>query len=130
FRWSGAGDFLGAQFAVMGPMVFAAFLWIVARHLGASVTREDKLMLAFAIPPLLLITALSFVRGANGNWAAPSVVSMTVLVVAWWLRHGWKHWLRATITIGFFVQVVLIAADAFANRITIPALGAHGDGYE
>ena len=130
FRWSGAGDFVGAQFAVMGPMVFAAFLWILARHLGASVTREDKLMLAFAIPPLLLVTALSFVRGANGNWAAPSVVSMTVLAVAWWLRFGWKHWLRGTITVGLVVQVLLMAGDAFADRITIPALGAKGDLYE
>jgi len=130
FRWSGAGDFVGAQFAVMGPMVFAAFLWILARHLGASVTREDRLMLAFAIPPLLIITALSFVRGANGNWAAPAVVSMTVVVVAWWLRFGWKHWLRGTITLGLIMQVLLIAGDAFADRITIPALGAKGDLYE
>jgi 4-amino-4-deoxy-L-arabinose transferase-like glycosyltransferase len=130
FRWSGAADFLGAQFAVMGPMVFAAFLLILARHLGPAVTRPDRLLLAFAIPPLLLVTALSFVRGANGNWAAPSVVSMTVLVVAWWLRYRWKHWLRGTITLGLIMQALLIVGDAFADRITIPALGSKGDLYE
>ncbi|AMN44810.1 ArnT family glycosyltransferase [Rhodoplanes sp. Z2-YC6860] len=130
FRWTGAGDFIGSQFAVMGPMVFASFLWIVARHLGPRVTPQDKLMLAFAIPPLLLVTALSFVRGANGNWAAPSVISMTVLAVAWWFRFGWKHWLRGTITLGLFMQALLIVSDAFATRINIPALGARGDIYQ
>ena len=130
FRFSGAAEFIGAQFAVAGPMVFAVFLLILVRHLRSSATAPDRLMLAFAIPPLILVTALSFVRGANANWAAPSVVSMTVLAVAWWLRHGWKHWLRGTITVGLVMQAILLAGDAFADRVTVPALGAKADLYE
>ena len=129
-RLSGAAGFIGGQFAVAGPMVFAAFLLILVRHLGSSVTPQDRLMLAFAIPPLVLVTALSSVRGANANWAAPAVVSMTVLAVAWWLRHGWKHWLRGTIAVGLVMQAVLLAGDAFADRVTVQALGAKGDLYE
>src|SRR5438105_15661187 len=107
----------------MGPMVFAAFLFILVRLFGSSVLPQDKLMLAFAVPPILLVAALSLVRGANANWAAPAVVSMTVLVVAWWLRHGWKHWLRGTITLGLVMQAALLAGDRFANRLTGPPLG-------
>ena len=81
---SGAIEFIAGQFAIAGPMVFAVFLLILVRCLGSSVLPQDRLMLAFAIPPLAIVTALSLVRGANANWAAPVVVSMTVLAVAWW----------------------------------------------
>ncbi len=64
--------FLAAQFAVIGPLVFAAFLVILFRARQSPLSREDRLMLAFAVPVLALITALAFVRSANANWAAPA----------------------------------------------------------
>ena len=127
---SGAIGFIAGQFAVAGPMVFAVFLLILVRLLGSSVLPQDKLMLAFAIPPLAVVTALSLVRGANANWAAPAVVSMTILAVAWWVRHGWKHWLRGTITVGLVMQAALLAGDAFADRLTVPPLGSKADLYQ
>jgi len=129
-QFSGAAGFIGGQFAVAGPMVFAVFLLILVRHLGSSVTPQDGLMLAFAVPPLLLVTALSLVRGANANWAASAVVSMTILAVAWWLRHGWKYWLRGTIAVGLIMQAALLAGDAFADRLTVPALRSKADLYQ
>jgi hypothetical protein len=129
-QFSAALEFIGGQFAVMGPMVFAVFLLLLVRYRG-SVSPQDRLMLAFAVPPLLLVLALSLVRGAHANWAAASVVSMTVLAVAWWLRHGWKHWLRGTVTVGLVMQVALLAGDAFADRLTVPtALGSKADLYQ
>ena len=127
---SGALGFIAGQFAVASPMVFAVFLLILVRSLGSSVLPQDRLMLAFAIPPLAVVTALSLVRGANANWAAPAVVSMTILAVAWWVRHSWKHWLRGTIAIGLVVQAAWLAGDAFADRLTVPALGSKADLYQ
>lgn len=86
-------------------------------------------MLAFAIPPLALVTMLSFFRSANANWAAPACVSMTVLAVAWWIRSGTRRWLWMTLAIGVAVQILLLIGDANAYRITLAALGDRADVY-
>jgi hypothetical protein len=121
--------FIGSQFGVIGPLIFAAFLVLLVQAPRGELSRLDKLMLAFAIPPLALVVALSFFRGANANWAAPSALSMTVLVVAWWLRHGHRGWLMATLVIGLIVQAGFLVADAYADRISIPGLERSGDLY-
>jgi 4-amino-4-deoxy-L-arabinose transferase-like glycosyltransferase len=130
FRFLGPLEFLAAQFAVAGPVVFATFLLILLRIGRWQISREDKLMLVFAIPILALITTLSFVRSANANWAAPSIVSMTILAVAWWLRFEKWHALRATLSIGLITQAALLATDAFAYHLTIPGLGRSADVYK
>ena len=130
FRPLEAAEFIGSQFAVAGPLIFAAFLMVVVQALRGKVSRQDKLMLAFALPPLLLVLALSFFRGANANWAAPGALSMTILVVAWWLRMGHRVWIVAALSVGVLVQAVLLVADAYADRISIAALGRNRDIYE
>ena len=130
FRPLEALVFLGSQFAVAGPLVFAAFLLIALQAVRGKATRQDKLMLAFAVPPLALVFALSFFRGANANWAAPAAVSMTVLVVAWWLRTGYRGWMIASLAIGVIVQTALLVGDTYADRISIAALGRNSDIYQ
>jgi hypothetical protein len=121
--------FLGSQFGVVGPLIFAAFLVILMQTMRGKVSRQDRLMLAFAIPPLALVALLSVFRGANANWAAPAAVSMTVLVVAWWLRTGSRRWIVASLAIGAVVQVAMLVGDAYADRISFAALGRQGDVY-
>lgn len=130
FRPLEAVIFLSSQFAVAGPFVFAAFLVVLVQIKKVPLNRADRLMLAFAIPPLALVTALSFFRSANANWAAPSMISMTILAVAWWLRNGQRRWLWATLALGVVVQLVLIVGDANAYRITVPLLGSKADPYQ
>lgn len=128
-RALGALEFVGAQFGVVGPFVFAAFLYLLVRAARHRVSREDGLMLAFAIPPLALVIALSFFRSAHGNWAAPAAVSIIVLVAAWWQRHAWRHWFNATLVLGLVLQAVLIAGDAYADRLSLPLFGKQIDPY-
>jgi 4-amino-4-deoxy-L-arabinose transferase-like glycosyltransferase len=129
FRPLEAFTFFGSQFAVAGPLVFAAFLAILVQAVRDKLSRQDELMLAFAIPPLALVFVLSFFRGANANWAAPALLSMAIVVVAWWLRNGYRGWIIASLAIGVFVQAALLVGDAYADRISIPALGRNSDVY-
>jgi 4-amino-4-deoxy-L-arabinose transferase-like glycosyltransferase len=122
--------FLAAQFAVAGPFVFATFLIVLSRIGHSQIAREDRIMLAFGIPPLAIIAALSLMRNTNANWAAPGLISMTILAVAWWLRAGSWRWLWATLALGIALQAVLIAGDANAYRVTVPALGDKADVYQ
>ena len=130
FQPARALEFLASQFAVAGPLIFGGFLVILARMRRLRLSRADLLMIAFAIPALALVTAVSFGRGANPNWAAVSIPSMTILVVAFWVRHGFRRTLWATVGIGLVVQATLLVGDANAYRITVPALGRKADLYE
>jgi 4-amino-4-deoxy-L-arabinose transferase-like glycosyltransferase len=123
-------EFVASQFAVFGPIVFGALLVVFARFKSPSLTRADRLMVAFAVPPLVLVTALAFVRSAHGNWAAPAIVSGVIVVTAVWVRQEMWRWLKASLIIGVVVQAVLIVGDALADRLSIPALGRKADLYE
>lgn len=121
-------EFLLSQFAVFGPILFAVLLAGVARAASPALGRADRLMLAFAIPPLALITAVALVTHANANWAAPAFVSGGVIAVAFLVRSEAWNWLAASIACGVFVQVALLAGDAVATRVHVPFL-ADGDVY-
>ncbi|MDQ8729639.1 glycosyltransferase family 39 protein [Bradyrhizobium sp. LHD-71] len=131
FRLSplGALEFIGTQFGVVGPLLFGGFLVALVRFRSDMVTREDRLMLAFAIPPLAAITALGFLRNVNANWAAAAFVSATIVVVAIWIRQGRMRLLGVTLAIGLVAQVALLAGDVVAYQAAIPGLGEKGDLY-
>jgi len=129
FSVLGPIGFIGSQLAISGPIVFVTFILILTRTVSEKLNRADRIMLAFAIPPLVLVALVAFVRNAHANWAAPSAVSLTIFVVAWWLRSGHFRLLKATLAIGLLFQMALLVSDAFAYRITIPLLGRNGDIY-
>jgi 4-amino-4-deoxy-L-arabinose transferase-like glycosyltransferase len=122
-------EFLGSQFALIGPIVFATFLYILVR-IGSRLTDSaDRLMLAFSLPPLAVVTMLALARTIHANWAAPAALSLTILAVAWWRTNGWRYVLGATLSLGLFLQAIALVADANAYRISIPALGRQADLY-
>ena len=116
-------EFIGSQFAVFGPILFAVLLGALARIASPALNRADRLMLAFAIPPLALITITAFVTRAFANWAAPAFISGIVVVVALMVRHAAWKWLTASLAIGIAAQVLFLVADARATRVNVPLLG-------
>jgi Dolichyl-phosphate-mannose-protein mannosyltransferase len=129
FNFTAPFEFIAAQFGLPGPLVFAAFLAIVAQIGRTRLAREDRLMLAFALPVLTLIVALALLRPPNANWAAPAIVSLTILVVAWWVRSGYWRLIEITLVIGLCAQAALLAGDADAYRISVPLFGKPMDVY-
>jgi 4-amino-4-deoxy-L-arabinose transferase-like glycosyltransferase len=121
-------EFFFAQFVVFGPIVFTVLLAAILRFNSPEMSRADRLMLAFAIPPLALVTALGFVTRALANWAAPAFVSAVIVVVAIMIRRSQWRWLAVSLGLGVVAQVALLAGDALATRIHVP-LVANGDVY-
>ncbi len=115
-------EFLAAQFAVIGPIVFAVLIVCLARLRSKLLAPSDRLMLAFAIPPLALITATALFTKAYANWAATSAVSAIVLAAAVLTRR--ENWglLRVSIVLGAIAQFVFLAGDAFATKISLSFL--------
>jgi 4-amino-4-deoxy-L-arabinose transferase-like glycosyltransferase len=115
-------EFLGSQFAVFGPVTFSVLLIVMVRMTRPEIGRADRLMLCFAIPTLVLVTATAFVTRANANWAAAAFISANVLVAAVLVRHAAWRWIALSIAIGLVAQVALLVGDANARRASVPWL--------
>ncbi len=107
--------FFASQFAVFGPLFFAALLALPAstrssgRFLGEPRTR---LLAGFALPVLVMMLVLSLLSRAEANWAAPAYVSATVLVVRWLLANGWRRLVPLSIALHLVVVSCVFAAPA------------------
>jgi len=123
FRPEKALAFVGAQFGVFGPFLFAGLLVVVWRALRARLPEQDRLLLAFALPVLVFITAQAFVSRAHANWAAVSYVAASVLLVATLVRDGSWGWLKASLGLNALVLVAMMAATTLAGRMALPVVG-------
>lgn len=130
--WSGipfhpdkAAEFLLAQFGVFGPILFGALLviaWRAAKR-PADVASADKLLLAFSIPILVIVTTQGLISRAHANWAAPAYVAAIVLVTAVMIRDRAWTLLRASFAIHAAVAVLLALATWQAGRFALPGIG-------
>ena len=124
-------EFLGAQFGVAGPITFGALLVFFAYFGSRNLNGDDRAMLAFAVPPLLVITVNAAYSGAaNANWAAPALISAFIVTTAILARAGFWRTLTVGLAIGVVAQVALLVGDTIADEITIPPLGETADLYQ
>ena len=70
----GALEFIAAQFAVMGPLLFAILIATLAR-------RRDGLA-AFTLPVLVIVLVQALMDRALANWAASAYLAGTIIAVA------------------------------------------------
>src|SRR5262245_11581709 len=115
-------EFLAAQFAVFGPVVFAALLLAIVKIRSWEDVSANKIMLAFALPPLVIITLVALFSRAYANWAATGAVSATILAAAVLVQARAWRWLTFSIVLGLLVQAALLIGDAAAYRIALPFL--------
>lgn len=83
--WQGALNlagglrFLAEQFAVAGPLTFAALLAALARRWPSGL----RGLIPIAAAPLAVVTAQAVQSQANANWGAGAYVAGAVLMAAW-----------------------------------------------
>lgn len=97
-RWL---EFVGAQFAVFGPVTFALFLLAVSR-VGAR-QLNDAWSFAFALPMLLLISGFALLSHAHANWAVPAITAVCLLVATQLVRQGRHKLLSYAIVANVFL---------------------------
>lgn len=114
--------FLGSQFGVIGPVLFAAFLLALVRPSRFTLQASDRVLLVFAVPLLLLVTLAAFITDVEGNWAAPAAVSVVVFSAALLVRQNQRRWLLVSVTLGLVLQLLLVIGDAKADRVSLPFL--------
>jgi 4-amino-4-deoxy-L-arabinose transferase-like glycosyltransferase len=110
---AGLAEFFAAQFAVFGPVLFAALLW-----LGATWRRRDAVQrrwLLFSLPILALVCGQALLSRAYANWAAVAYLAGTLLVVAWLPRRA----LAVSFAINGVLCLALPVATVFADRLVL-----------
>ncbi len=116
-------EFFASQFGVFGPVMLAALIAITWRAYKQGLPPADRLLLAFSLPVLVLITLQAFVSRAHPNWAAVSYVAATVLVTATLVRDVSWSWLKASFAIHLTLVAALGIATAYAGRL-VPPVGS------
>jgi 4-amino-4-deoxy-L-arabinose transferase-like glycosyltransferase len=118
-------EFLGAQFGVFGPVVFGISLAATARFASPILAPADRMLLAFALTPLAVVTATAVFVHAYANWAAAAFVPLAVLATHIMIKQGLRSLLWLSVAIGVAMQAVLVVTDAYATKIYLPLTGTY-----
>jgi 4-amino-4-deoxy-L-arabinose transferase-like glycosyltransferase len=121
-------DFLGAQFVVFGPILFFYF-WVIAFKREFLTDERFKILFYFAIVMLGFIMVLSFLSRSFANWAAPSYVSATILVVAYLIKQNRVKLVIFSIVLHSLLGVGLYHYHDIAKILGIK-LSRHTDPYK
>ncbi len=129
FNPGNMAKFIGDQFGVFGPVMFAALLWglvtLRTRLKDFGTRRQTLFLLAFILPPLIVVTAQAFISRANANWAATAYPAATVLVTAWLVRRPAMGLLKGSILLHSAAGLLLMAL--LVSPALIEALGRGND---
>lgn len=100
-------EFLASQLAVMGPVLFPAYLWavVVALRSGGAV---QSWAVALSLPVLVLVCLQALLSKAYANWAAMTYPAALLLVVPYlWARARGVLALALAVNIGLSLVVGL-----------------------
>ena len=116
-------EFLGAQFGVFGPIPFAVLLILIVglfRRLPSAhddYGRNTRLLAAFVLPLLVVMTIEGFLSRANANWSAPAFVAATVWVTAALAKR--EVWIKATLVLHILVALAMVNVDGIAKVVGV-----------
>lgn len=113
-----AAEFFGAQFLVMGPVLFGAYLWAVWQAMRQPDWRL-KFLVATSAPILLLVLGQALLSRAYANWAVTAFVAATILTVPMlWNRARLVLWVGLAVNMAAAVAlpVVVTGADRWMAR--------------
>ncbi len=118
-------EFVGAQFGVFGPILFAMLLAAAFGRLASGRPAADRFLLVFSVPVLLAFTLQGLLSKANANWGATAYPAATVLVAALLAGGGLlrRRLLQATFGLHGVVAAALLVAPAFAPTLSLPGIG-------
>lgn len=129
--------FIGEQFAIAGPILFGLILFAAffGRRAGNENSRDAmRVLLAFSIPTMAIVTLQAFISRAHGNWAAvayPSAIVMAAIYASGENRA--RLALKASIALHAVIGLGFLAAFVsapFADRIGASAAFKKLRGWE
>ncbi len=131
-KWEGslfhplsALEFIGAQFGVFGPVLFGTLIALLWRAWSGAqrLDPRDRLLVAFSVPLVAIITLQALISRAHPNWAAIAYVPAVVLVTAYMLRNGEERWRDRSLIVNGALAILIVIATTLAGRFALPVVG-------
>ena len=97
-------EFWAAQWISLGPVLGSVFFILLAQVRQSWRDDRSRLLLWFALPLWLVVSAQAIKSGANANWAAPAFAPAAIAAVAWLLQREKKRLL----IIGLAINVAIV----------------------
>ncbi|MEZ5897393.1 MAG: glycosyltransferase family 39 protein [Parvularculaceae bacterium] len=113
--------FLGDQFGVVGPIMLVLMIFALATPMISASHRNSAsvALIAFALPPLLIVSTQAFISRAHGNWAAVAYPSAVVLTAIWASSATMKF--KAMTALKASIALHLIVGAGFMASYVSPA---------
>jgi 4-amino-4-deoxy-L-arabinose transferase-like glycosyltransferase len=116
-------EFLTGQISVFGPLAAMLVFFGLWRRWYAA-REEDRFLLFFSVPLILIVAGIALASRANANWAAPAYIGLSLLAAAWAVRYARKKWRIGLIASHGLIMMaffgILYAPDAFLPREVYP----------
>ena len=135
FNFGALAKFLLDQLGIIGPLAFPILIWVVIRLARRRDARRppELFLLAFTLPPLVIVAAQAFISRAHANWAAAAYPAASLLAAAALIRHR-QTWL-ARLGVGAqaaaaFMLAVLLAAPGLTEAVGLAGVAKRITGWE
>lgn len=112
-------EFLAGQFAVFGPILMSVFVYTVVRARRLAIAESQFLLLCFAVPFLAVITLQSLLARAHFNWAAPTYVAASVLVVGYLVEKRRSALLGCALAVNITLGLAMYHYHSLADKLDI-----------
>jgi len=119
FHIGKALEFFGSQFAVVGPVLFAALIMVFLRLVQGRATPTERHLFILSWPIVLAIVFQALMSRAYANWAATAYAAGTMLAVVYLLAHARKA-LKASLVINGTASVVFAILTVFPAEVQLP----------
>lgn len=115
-------EFLVSQFGVFGPLLFGTLLTCLVYLFRKPQERlaPRKVLLCFILPFLGMILTIALLSRAHANWAAPTYIASTVLVVAWLISKRYYRLFAASLILHSIVMFACYHYDDLKPVFAIP----------
>lgn len=100
------GEFWAAQWISFGPVLGSVFFILLLQVRKSWRDDRTRLLLWFALPLWVVVSAQAMKSSANANWAAPAFAPAAIAAVAWLVQRGKQRLL----VIGLAINIALVAA--------------------
>lgn len=110
-------EFFGSQFGVAGPILFAAFLWILIRNWRSRARYADDFLLFFCLPIFVILGAQALQSSANYNWAATAFPALIIVATAILIEKGRIAWVKANLFVCMACSLLLAAGSLAALAV-------------
>lgn len=101
-------DFIGAQFGVAGPVVFALMTLALFSRNGDP---ARLMALCFGLPVICVMLVQSYLSEANANWAITALPMLTVWLAGWLASPGGKRWGLLAVAVNGGIALVFFVAS-------------------